>query len=80
MQLNFREARMRKAGVDNGFEFPEAWAILPLSMNLLPRLFAFLIAIPAVRADVYHVATTGSDAQGDGSNDRPWAGIQKALD
>ena len=51
-----------------------------LSMNLLTRFFACLIALPAVHADVHHVATTGSDARGDGSHERPWAGIQKALD
>ena len=71
---------MRKACIDIAFEFPNAWVKLPLLMNLLSRFLTCLIAIPAVHADVYHVATTGSDAQGDGSNEHPWAGIQKALD
>ncbi len=46
-----------------------------------PRLVPLLFLCPLLaRADVYHVALTGNDSKGTGTNELPWRTIQHALD
>lgn len=49
-------------------------------MRFLATLPALLLTGSVLRADVYHVATTGNDESGTGANEHPWHSIQKALD
>jgi len=51
-----------------------------ISTLVLTMVFVAVFPGTVMAADTYYVATTGSDATGDGSAGNPWATIQYAID